>query len=330
VKRINSSDADVVNLHWVQREMLSIADISRIKKPVVWTLHDMWAFCGAEHYSFNNRWREGYLANNRPEDESGLDLNRWAFERKTKHWKSPLQIVTPSNWLATCVSESALMSKWPVTAIPNPIDVASWQPAPRDVARTMFGLPKGARLILFGAIGGTKDNLKGFDLLQDALYQLRNDGESSEVELVVFGELEPRDSPDMGFTVHYVGHLHDDVSLALLYSAVDVMVVPSRVEAFGQTASEANACGTPVVAFDTSGLRDIVVHKKNGYLARCFDVGDLAAGTLWVLQKVDSSGTDFRAEVRKSAVQRFSYQVVGEKYREILSRTLDSEQNCAE
>ena len=57
---INSSDADVVNLHWVQAEMLSIADISRIGKPVVWTLHDMWAFCGAEHYAWDNRWRDGY------------------------------------------------------------------------------------------------------------------------------------------------------------------------------------------------------------------------------------------------------------------------------
>ena len=47
VKHVNNSDADIVHLHWIQNEMLSIKDIPRIKKPIVWTLHDMWAFCGA-------------------------------------------------------------------------------------------------------------------------------------------------------------------------------------------------------------------------------------------------------------------------------------------
>ena len=40
--------------------MLSIADIAKIKKPIVWTLHDMWAFCGAEHYTTDKRWINGY------------------------------------------------------------------------------------------------------------------------------------------------------------------------------------------------------------------------------------------------------------------------------
>jgi hypothetical protein len=77
VKRINAWDADVVHLHWVQGEMLSIADIVRIQKPIVWMLHDMWAFCGAEHYTEEFHWREGHRCDNRPADESVFDLNRW-------------------------------------------------------------------------------------------------------------------------------------------------------------------------------------------------------------------------------------------------------------
>ena len=71
---INSSDFDLVHLHWVQFEMLSIADIARITKPLVWTLHDMWAFCGAEHYTTDFRWRDGYCRDNRPPYERGFDL----------------------------------------------------------------------------------------------------------------------------------------------------------------------------------------------------------------------------------------------------------------
>jgi len=77
VTRINDSDADVVHLRWVQEEMLSISDFARIKKPIVWTLHDMWAFCGAEHLASDTHWRDGHFRHNRPQGERGIDLNRW-------------------------------------------------------------------------------------------------------------------------------------------------------------------------------------------------------------------------------------------------------------
>ena len=88
VKKINNSDADIVNLHWVQHEMLSVSDISKIKKPLVWTLHDMWGFCGAEHVSWDKRWKEGYNYDNRPKNENGFDVNRWTWLRKVKYWKN--------------------------------------------------------------------------------------------------------------------------------------------------------------------------------------------------------------------------------------------------
>ena len=115
--------------------MLSIADISRIRRPIVWTLHDMWAFCGAEHYATDRRWSFGYRRDNRPDDERGFDLNRNTWLRKRKHWTRPLQIVCPSKWLADCVVSSALMSDWPLAVVPNPIDTDVWQPIDRRLAR---------------------------------------------------------------------------------------------------------------------------------------------------------------------------------------------------
>ena len=88
-----------MNLHWIGGEMASVKDIGRIKKPVIWTLHDMWAFCGAEHYTLDKRWCDGYKKNNRLSNESGFDINRWTWKRKMKHWKNPFQIVAVSNWL---------------------------------------------------------------------------------------------------------------------------------------------------------------------------------------------------------------------------------------
>jgi len=322
VKRINASDAVIVHLHWVQNEMLSIADIGRIERPIIWTLHDMWAFCGAEHLSNDNRWHDGYRHDNRPPHESGFDLNRWAWNRKRKHWQQPIQIVTPSSWLADCVRESALMRDWPVTVIPNPIDTDRWCPLPQALARTLLGLPADVPLLLFGAVGGTAAYHKGFDLLQAALKFMRDAPVDKGIELVVFGQRAPKYQPDIGFPIHYTGHLHDDLSLRALYSAANVMVVPSRQEAFGQTASEAHACGTPVVAFDTCGLPDIVSHQQTGYLAKAFDAEDLAKGINWVLQHPEPESLSQAS--RDKVLRDFEQGHVAVQYIDLYKRVLAS------
>jgi glycosyltransferase involved in cell wall biosynthesis len=318
--RLNNSDADVIHLHWVNNEMLSIGDIGRLRKPVVWTLHDMWAFCGAEHNTEEFRWRDGYTSANRPPYESGFDLNHWTWKRKRKHWKHPMHIVTPSRWLADCVCASALMNDWPVHVIPNAIDTETWQPVPKALARRILHLPADVPILLFGAIGGTDDHYKGFDLLHSALQHLR--GQVNSLQLVIFGQLAPRNPDDLGVLTHFSGHLHDDLSLRILYSAADAIVVPSRQEAFGQTASEALACGTPVVAFGATGLLDVVLHQHTGYLAKPFDVEDLANGICWVLQEqLESESTEtlswLGANARHDAITRFSNSVVAKQYLEV-------------
>lgn len=146
-------------------------------------------------------------------------------------------------------------------------------------------------------------------------------GELKEAHLVVFGQVAPRHSLDLGFPIHYTGHLFDDLSLRAVYSAADVMVVPSRQEAFGQTASEAHACGTPVVAFNTSGLADIVSHEITGYLASPFDTEDLAQGIMWTLS--DSQRLSrLRANSRERAVNLFTYALVAEQHRQVYSQVL--------
>ena len=325
VKRINACDADIVNLHWVQSEMLSIADIAHIKKPLVWTLHDMWAFCGAEHVTHENRWRDGYKRDNRPAHESGFDLNRHTWQRKCKYWKRPMQIVCPSQWLADCVRASALMHAWPVEVVPNPINTDRWQPVDQRLARQLIGIKQNCPLILFGAIGGGKDPNKGFDLLLAALAHLRNEPSLQNLQLMVFGQLAPQSPPQLDFPLHYTGHLHDDLSLRILYSAADVMVVPSRQEAFGQTASEAHACGTPVVAFNTSGLRDIVDDRVTGALAEPFKPESLASAIRWVL-KDQKRQHSLGAAARERAKRLWNSGRIAGLYAEVYGKAMQSSQ----
>ncbi len=295
-KRYHQGQADLVNLHWLGDTTLSIEEIGRLPMPLVWTLHDQWAFCGAEHYtsppcqdeieSSDERFVLGYTRSSRPYHEGGRDLNRITWQRKNRSWCKPIHIVCPSKWLADCVRRSALMSSWPVTVIPNPIDLIQWAPIEQSYARSLLGLPIDFPLILFGADRGTADPRKGADLLLEALQRLRKQVVGTDLEglrLAVFGQSAPISQNDLGFPVHFLGSFQDDLSLRILYAAADVFVISSRQDNLPNTGLEAHACGTPVVAFRTGGLIDIVDDCVTGALADPFEPQSLANAIQWVL-----------------------------------------------
>lgn len=323
---INLSSADIVNMHWVGGETLSIEDIGRIRKPLVWTLHDMWPFCGAEHYTTDNnsaRWRSGYRWGDRPEGDRGLDLNRLVWRRKHRAWKTPMHIIAPSHWMGECARESALFRDWPVSVIPNVLDTGIYQPLDRNFCRQTLGLPADRQIILFGAIGGARDPRKGYGLLLDTLACLATQVDVRKVLCVVFGQSAPQTPPALSFPARWMGHVSDDATLALLYNAADVMVVPSRQENLPQTVTEPQSCACPVVAFDCSGFRDAVEHRDTGYLARAFDTEDMAEGIRWILE--DAGRRDKLGQAaRKRALRLWAPDVVLPQYLQVYESTIRS------
>ncbi|EMT6383358.1 glycosyltransferase [Providencia rettgeri] len=282
-KVLNNNDSDIINLHWIGSETMSINDVAKISKPIVWTLHDMWAFCGAEHVTHDNedaRWRKGYTKKNRVLNDKGFDLDRYVWEKKLKLWKKPMHIVTPSEWLANCAKESYLFQDWPISVIPNPIDTSIYKPLDKSCCRNILNLPEDKKIILFGAIGGSKNTNKGFDLLESALKHLYMDKDINpdKIVCVIFGQSRPANFESIPFQTIWLGHIYDDISLSIIYNSADIMVVPSRIENFPQSATEAQACGVPVVGFDTSGVSNAIIHNETGYLAEPFNPKCLSNG----------------------------------------------------
>lgn len=322
--KLNTTKADLLHLHWICGEFLSIEDIGRLTKPLVWTLHDMWPFSGAEHYCDddpNARWRLGYQNDNCLPSHRGIDLDRWVWSRKCRAWKTPIHIIAPSQWLADCARKSVLMRNWPISVIPYALDTERFRPWPKDMARQILGLPQEKQLVLFGAVGGGKDPRKGWDLLQPALAKLAT--QIPDLVGVVFGQSEPRDPPQLGLPLYWMGHLYDEVTLALLYSAADVAIVPSRQDNLPQTGIEAQTCGCPVVAFNTCGLPSVLVHQETGYLATPFEVEDLAQGISWILADPDRY-VRLSQQARERAVRLWSPEVVVKQhilvYKQVLNR----------
>jgi glycosyltransferase involved in cell wall biosynthesis len=192
------------------------------------------------------------------------------------------------------------------------LDLNLFKPVDKATAHREWGLPIAKRLILFGAMSPTSDHRKGFDFLYKSLKQL-NAKWAGKAELVVFGSNKPENSPDFGLPVHYLGYLQDDVKLSLLYSEVDIMVVPSRQDNLPNTVVESLACGTPVVAFNIGGMSDMIDHKINGYLAKPFDISDLSAGIDWVISD-EKRHKYLRIKARDKAMLCFDIKKTARQY----------------
>lgn len=321
VPKVNEINPDIINLHWINAGFIQIETLAKLKRPLVWTLHDMWPFTGGCHYSGDC---EGYLKScgGCPQlgSSQNCDLSSWIWQRKAKAWRDfNLTIVTPSTWLANCARSSSLFKDLPIEVIPNGLDTQRYRPINKRVARELLNLPQDKQLILFGALQATSDTRKGFHLLKPALQGLSKSSWKDKLEVAIFGASQPEHPPDFGLKVHYLGHINDDLPLAIIYSAADVMLVPSIQEAFGQTASESLACGTPVVAFNATGLKDIVDHQINGYLAQPFKVEDLGQGIAWVLEN-EERYEKLSYHAREKAEQEFTQEIQARRYLSIFNK----------
>lgn len=314
---VNASNYDIVHLHWVCGGMISIADIGRFRKPVVWTMHDMWAFCGSEHVAGDDRFSVGYLASTRPPGLRGFDLDAWTWERKRRCWTSEFRIVAPSHWMASCVKRSALMGRWEVAVVPNPIDTTIWSPPSRSSARAALGIAQDSAVLCVVGIDGAISPHKGYDLLLAALPLIPAIG-----PLVVFvvGRSEGWRPQIQGVEFRFLGLVADDEVLRQAYAASDATVVPSRIDNLPNTAVEAASCGLPIAAFAIGGLPDIVDHGVSGYLAEPFDVGGLARAISWVLGR--DTGPAAGVAGRSRAVERFGMLHVGRRYADVYQAAL--------
>ena len=269
---INTLNPDIVHLHWVQGEFLSIEDISKIKAPIVWTLHDCWPFSAAEHHQLlplNREYITGY---------SGLpwySLSRWVFSRKTRAWSNVyISTVSPSTWMFDKVSSSKLFADAYNVIIPNPLDLSVFRSHDRLSSCQRLGLDPDRKYLLVGSLTSSSDPVKGFDLFCRALEHLNLS--ALKLEILTFGT--PSNFLADQYPVRSLGFIGEPEKLSHIYSAVDVTCVPSRIETHSQTAAESVACGTPVVCFDIAGNQSVVQHLSTGYLAQPFDCRDLALG----------------------------------------------------
>lgn len=316
---------DIVHLHWVAAGFMRLETLNKIRRPIVWTLHDSWAFTGGCHIPHDcKRYRQSCGACPVLGAKHEKDLSRGVWQRKRKAWQDlNMTVVTPSRWLADCARRSSLFQGRRIEVIPNGLDLSAFKPMDKRDARAKLGLPQSKKLILFGGVSCTSDPNKGFQFLLPALRSLAARGWQDDLELMVFGSSEPAAAPDFGMKTMYLGKLREDAQLVQLYSAADLFVAPSMQENLPNTVMEAMSCGTPCVAFNQGGIADLIDHEVTGYLAQPFSEDDLANGMDRLLRN-DGSGLSISWRCRRKVEENFALENVTARYIELYRSVLEA------
>jgi glycosyltransferase involved in cell wall biosynthesis len=301
IKAIQDEKPDIVHLHWIGKGLLRVEHLRRIKVPIVWTMHDNYAFTGGCHLVNNcvnflsHCGACPYLGS-----KNEQDLSRRNFNRKKRTFnKSHLTFIAPSRWMFGLAKESALLTKQNIRHLPNLIDRDLYFPVNKPASKQGFGISSGVKVVLFGAFNSTGDVNKGFSELISALNTVAGD---LNIIVFVFGSEKPEVEPVSKFPVRYFGYLSDIVSKRFLYSAADVTVVPSKIENLSNVIMESMACATPVVAFNTGGNSDLIDHRINGFLAAKGDINNLAEGIKWIVSNEQPEVLQTDAEKKINSV----------------------------
>jgi len=322
-------DADILHLHWTNSGFLSINDLKELidtGKPIVWTLHDMWTFTGGCHYSgtcqrFKNECGNCPLLRDAGEN----DLSHKGWLRKVSMYAGAKNItfVACSNWLAGLAGTSSLIGKFPITSIPNPIDIDVFSPRDKVAEREKRGVRSDAKIILFGA-ANINDKRKGISYLVEALQLLKqSDRDVSKVEVVIFGKNKYFDVAQLPFPVHQLNIITDENELAGVYSMADVFVTTSLEDNLPNMVMEAMACGTPVVAFDTGGIPQMIDHGQNGYLADLASAQGIADGIAHILYAANP--VELATNARQKVLNNYTNDKVSQQYIELYHSVLSNE-----
>lgn len=320
--------ADIIhfqNMHSRTHFFSLLLFYSARKKPVICTLHDMWALTGHCIYSYDcDRWKEG--CGNCPDLSFYINMK---FDttflmckiKKYLYSKARTVVVTPSQWLKRIAEESPLFENLEVLCIPYGINQGVFYPVEKDIAKKKLNINRKKKVILFLA-SSLDITRKGYHYFKEAMLKIKKNIPGTIILYTGRGKID--DDLKREFEIIEMGYVNDLETIRNIYSASDLFVIPSILDNLPNTVLESLACGTPVVGFKSGGIPDMIEHFHNGYLAKKADINDLAKGITDLLSNVDQQKILSRNAVI-TITENFSEELCVKRYLELYKNCLEKE-----
>ncbi len=315
----------VLNFHNLHSDFFSYLALPKLTalKPAVWTLHDMWSFTGHCAYSYEcDRWKIGcgHCPLLGEEPQVNRDATHWEWQLKDRAYgRARVSVVAPSRWLTQQAQQSPLLQRFNVQHIPNGIDTQRYQPLDPQYCRSVLGIPAGKRVLMFAAQSLTNAR-KGGDLLFESLMALPP-ALKQDTLLLTFGSGDDRKLKALGMETLGLGYVNSDRLKAILYSAADIFVFPTRADNLPLVLQESMACGTPMVSFRVGGVPDLVRPGITGLLAEPEDPQGLSEKLVELLA-ADDERAKMRRRCREIAVDEYSIELQCDRYIQLYKQLL--------
>jgi glycosyltransferase involved in cell wall biosynthesis len=304
------SKKQIINLHWINRETLSIKDISKINYPLIWTCHDMWPVLGAKHIEFKNTNFKNYSLINRI-----LNLDYLTWKKKIKYLsKKRIIFIVPSKWLKQKIEASKIYKNKKIFVIGNPINTKFWKKI-KLINTKKEKIP----IIAFGGVGINKDLNKGLKLAIK-IFEYLNNNLNFKFKVIFFGDNIPKRK--YKFNYESQGYLNKN-QMRELYSKTKIVLITSKIESFCQVAAEAQSCEVPIIAYKTSGLNDVIKNKSSGELVNNYNYVLFAKKIKSLLENKELL-KKYSKNARRHIVKNYDSKIIAKKYIKIYKNIINN------
>ncbi len=302
------SYADIIHIHSLHGAE-GYADISQLawlskQVPVVITVHDLWLLTGHCAYPLEcGRWKIGCGQcpdlDRYPSISCDGTRANW-FDKHHIFERANIHLIAPSRWVIRQIEQSPILSHLSTSLVYNPLDTSIFFPSDKQLARQRLGLPAEKKIILLVA-QHLSNTYKGVSEGIAAINCLTN----SALFIMAVGSQAKETLQQCQVPGKAIPYQEDPAALADFYRAADIFLMPSRCETFGMVAAEAMACGTPVIAFASGGLIDVLGEDEGGILVPSGDVSAMARA-LQHLLKEDKTRLKLGSTAKNRAHREFS------------------------
>ena len=309
-------EADIVHCHNLHGNYFNLSTLIKISKlkPVVWTLHDMWAMTPHCAHTLSDKARDGFFDCASLKDYQEMPWHNEAYLRTAKrkiYVVANFTIVAPCAWLKEKIAQSLLQKK-PLRLIHNGIDAATFQKTDKKAARENLGLPQDKKIILFVSPVGPNPQ-KGWEYVENVMERQKN---NTNVLFLCVGT-----GSKIGNQKKYpytsVGFVSDEKKLAEYYVAADLFLFTSKAETFPLVMLEAMSCGLPVVSWNVGGIKEAVLHKETGYIANYLDTNDLMNGIEYILSRTTTEYERLSQSARTRVLENFTDTLMAKNYMDL-------------